>query len=157
MHNQEFTMDITMRKLMCRQLDKKLKPLCSFSVPQQGWVRVLRNALGISSGTLARWCGVSQQRIIRIEQDEIAKKTTLRTLEEVAEKLNCRFIYAFVPNQDLFSMLEKQAKKQAIQHLNFTAHSMILEDQRVSKKASNEQVALLTEDIMKKDIRNIWK
>ena len=85
-------MDWNLRRITCRQMMKQLEAIQKFNIPAAGWVRTIRKALGMTSIQLAKKCGVSKVRILRIEQDEISGHTTLATLEKVAEQLGCRLI-----------------------------------------------------------------
>src|SRR5688572_24021899 len=127
------------KELMRKQLDDKLKNLQSFAVPKDGWVKTICTALDMSSSQLAKRCKISKQRLNRIETDELSKKTTLSTLEKVAEQLECKLVYAFVPNDKLSTIVEKQARKKALQQLEQVAHSMSLENQAIDSKSMKRQ------------------
>ena len=74
------------------------------SRPQKGWVRTLREALGLTYVELGQRAQVSGARIFQIERAEVNGLVQLGTLERVASALNCQFLYVFVPNQPLESM-----------------------------------------------------
>ena len=142
---------------MWDQLTEKVKHLHGFTIPKEGWIKTIRHALGISSLQLAKKCKISRQRLDRIEADEVEKKTSLETLEKVAQQLECDLIYAFVPKNKLSTIVENQAKKKALQQMKAVAHSMALENQSVSIKATKRQLNLIEKDLLKKNIKNIWK
>ena len=81
--------------------------------PPPGWVRTIRDAVGMSGGELAARVGTSQPRISQIEKAEINGSLTLGTLERVAEALDCQLHYVLVPNQPLDLMVQKQAELRA--------------------------------------------
>ena len=61
-------------KIVRDQLDKRLDPLRGFSVsdmPKQGWIKTMREALGMSSAKLGSRAGLGQPRISRLEKAEI--------------------------------------------------------------------------------------
>lgn len=144
------------KELMRKQLDDKLKHLQSFAVPKDGWVKTICNALGMSSSQLARRCKISKQRLNRIETDELSKKTTLSTLEKVAEQLECKLVYAFVPKDKLSNIVERQARKKAMQQVEQVAHSMSLENQSVSHRSIKRQLHLAEKELLSKNQKNIW-
>jgi len=46
------------------------KPLLSREVPETGWIKAIREALGMSSNDLAKKVGIDQSRISRLESAE---------------------------------------------------------------------------------------
>ena len=61
-------------KLVREQLGAKLerlKPLRDTMPPHKGWIRAIRDALGMTGEQLAKRLGVSKKRISRIEHDEV--------------------------------------------------------------------------------------
>ncbi len=149
-------MEWSLRQLKCSQLDRKLRSIRNFIMPQEGWIKCLRKALGMSEKQLSMRLGLSQQRISRIEKDEINKKITLETLEKVAEKLDCKLIYALVPKNSLLETIETTAMKCASKQLTNVGHSMALENQRPHSSSENEQLMLLKKNILEKHISRIW-
>ncbi|MHC4952000.1 MAG: mobile mystery protein A, partial [Planctomycetota bacterium] len=107
-------MNIRHKKLTLRQLDavlKAFKPLKTQTIPQKGWVRAIRDALGMSARQLASRMDVKQQRIVRIEQDEKQGRVTVNTLRKVAEAMECEFVYGFVPKESLEQTVRDQARR----------------------------------------------
>lgn len=152
----QYGMDKFSKKLMRQQLDDKLNPLKDFTMPTVGWIKIIRTALGLTTAQLAKKCGLSKQRISRIERDEKLKKTSLETLEKVAAQLECKFIYAFVPIESVEKIIEKQARKKALEKLKLISHSMALEGQALSNQSNKKQLALLTEELITNKIKEIW-
>ncbi|WP_375330330.1 mobile mystery protein A [Candidatus Tisiphia endosymbiont of Nemotelus uliginosus] len=150
-------MDWNIRKLTCKQLMYQLTSLNGFITPPTGWLKTIRKAIGMSTAQLAKKCAVSTQRILRIEQDEILGRTTLTTLEKTAEQLGCRLVYAFVPKKDFLKIIEEQAEKKALEKLNRISHSMVLEDQKVVNKMQKDQLDLLKDQLMRKNIKSLWE
>lgn len=149
-------MDWNLRRITCRQMMKQLEAIQKLNMPATGWVRTIRKALGMTSIQLAKKCGVSKVRILRIERDEISGHTTLATLEKVAEQLGCRLIYALVPEKDLLLVIEEQAEKKALEKLSYISHSMALEDQKIEATMHQQQVEMLKEKLMEQNIKSIW-
>lgn len=146
-----------LRKLTCNQLMSQLNSMKNVVIPSNGWIKTIRTALGMTSMQLAQRCGVSKQRILRIENDEILMKTTLGTLEKIASQLGCKLVYAIVPEKDLLKIIEEQAEKKAIEKLQTVSHSMILEDQEVTTRKHHDQIEILKEELMKNNIKTIWQ
>jgi len=126
-------------------------------VPNKGWVYTIRTLLGMTGKQLGSRCGVSKQRIVRLESDEVLKKTTLETLDKVANQLGCRLVYAIVPKDDLLKMIENQAEKKAIERLSNISHTMALEDQKISTNEQIEQIEILKDELIRNNIKAIWE
>ncbi len=99
-----------------RQLDQKLtSPTRLGETPafKRGFVREIREALGISSTQLARLVGVSQPAIVKLEKGERDGTVSLNTLAKVAEALDCKLVYALVPKSSLDDILLARAREVA--------------------------------------------
>lgn len=146
---------MTRRRDSRRRLDARLEKWrepASRPIPHQGWVRAIRDALGMSSTELAERLGVDQSRVPRIEQGEVEGSVTLHTMQRAAEAMGCRLVYAIVPDTSLEASVMKQARKKATQELEPVEHTMDLEDQ--STAGQGELLDELTEDWI--DRRGLW-
>jgi predicted DNA-binding mobile mystery protein A len=125
------------------QLDKrfaKLKPLADEAVrPARGWIRAIREALGMTTGQLAKRLGVHQPRVIELERGEATGNITVKSLERAAEALGCRLVYAFVPVEPLADTIRKRASVLADQQLAAVEQTMRLEAQEVSDNTVREE------------------
>lgn len=78
------------KRLAREQLDTALH---RFSVlreaarPTGGWIRAIRDALGMSGEQLAKRLNTNRQRVSRIEQDAEDGRITIRTLREMPRSL----------------------------------------------------------------------
>lgn len=119
-------------KLARKHLDKRLAVMREAGVsarPRSGWIRALRDALGVTSSELGRRMGVVQSVVTRFEQGELDDSITLRSLRSVSEALNCELVYALVPRKPLEQLLYEQALIVAERQLAGISHSMALENQ----------------------------
>ena len=115
-----------------RLLDQRfaaIRPLLAGGRPPKGWVRAVRNALGMTTGQLAQRIGVSQSRIPELEQAEASGNITLKSLRRAAEALGCRVVYAIVPDKPLADIVRARAELVADRQLSATDRSMPPEDQ----------------------------
>src|SRR4051812_40421450 len=99
-----------------RHLDKRfaaLRPLATAPRPPKGWLRAIRDALGMTTAQLARRLGVSQPRIVELEQSEVGGTVTLNTLQRAAEALGCRLVYVLVPERPLAEVVQERARRLA--------------------------------------------
>jgi predicted DNA-binding mobile mystery protein A len=126
-----------------RHLDKRfatLRPLIKSPRPPKGWLRAVRDALGMTTAQLGRRVGVSQPRIVELEQSEVSGSVTLNTLQRAAEALGCRLVYALVPERPLAETVRERADLVASRLTGAVAHSMRLEDQEVTGKDAVEDL-----------------
>jgi predicted DNA-binding mobile mystery protein A len=120
-----------------RHLDKRfvaLRPLARAQRPPKGWLRAIRDALGMTTAQLGKRLGVSQPRIVELEQSEVSGSVTLNTLQRAAEALGCRLVYALVPDRPLMDTVRERAELVATRQANAVAQSMRLEDQEVTDR-----------------------
>jgi predicted DNA-binding mobile mystery protein A len=142
-----------------RHLDHRLAALRAASDlarPPRGWVKAIRESLGMTTAQLARRIGLSQPRVPQLEKAEIDDTITLRTLRLAAEGLNCTLVYALVPNEPLDEMVLDRARKIARQQLARTDHTMKLENQALQPRELKAERARLVEALLKGDARRLW-
>jgi predicted DNA-binding mobile mystery protein A len=144
----------TAEKTMIRSLDKKLSKIDmeSFKRPGQGWIRTIREALGITSKQMARRMGMSQPRITQMEKNENNLK--ISTLERAAAALGCTLVYAFVPQEPIERMLHQQARQMAEKLISKVNVNMALENQQVNSQIMIED---MTKDILDGSLSKIWE
>lgn len=142
-----------------RHLDKRLKHLTTFDAfarPPHGWVRAIREALGMTTGQFAKRLGVKQPRTIALEKAEASGAITLESLARAAEALDCRLVYALVPRKPLEDLVAERASLVAKKHLKATRHTMALEDQSVETTDEAAQLARLARDLMTRSRSKLW-
>ena len=118
---------------MRAQLTKQLSVLQP--APPSGWVKLIRQALCMSTRQLAKRLNVSQSRISQIEKNEASQALSIKALNQVAQALGCQLCYSLVPNKDLESMMNDQAQKKAKSYLKTVGYSMELESQGTSAES----------------------
>jgi predicted DNA-binding mobile mystery protein A len=115
-------------------------PASRFAPPVRGWIRALREGLGMSSAQLAKRLEIKQPSVVALEQSEARGTIQLATLRRVAEALDCTLVYALVPNKPVETMVRDRARVLARNRLGPIAHSMQLEDQKVGAQESEAQL-----------------
>lgn len=108
--------------------------------PPKGWLRAIRDALGMTSAQLAKRLDVSQPRIIELEQSEAGGNVTLNTLQRAAGALGCKLVYALVPERPLAEIVRARAEKIAAIQSRAVEHTMKLEDQAVTDKTAAREL-----------------
>ncbi len=125
------------RNLRLKQLDRALEPYRAAREvprPSRGWMRSIRQALGVSSGELARRLGTSRQLPLQLEKGEAEDRITLKSLRAAANALDCDLVYALVPRAgSMQELIESRARTEAKNRVVGVEHSMALEDQAVGR------------------------
>jgi len=142
-----------------KQLDKRLAPLrtTKLALPPRGWLRAIREALGMTTRQLAARMKVAPSRISTIEQAEVSGNTTIKTLREAAAALDCTFVYAFVPNQPLEEILRDRAARKAALDVARLDHTMRLENQALFKSDLDDERRRVVDLILSGSLRGLWE
>ena len=146
-------------KLIRQQLGvslQRFKPLLNTTIPSKGWIRAIRDALGMRAKQLAKRLGMSQQSVARIEKDELTGAVTIKTMRRVAEQLNCVFVYGFVPATSLDEAVNQQARKVANKRLARVSQTMRLENQALTPKEDQQALDDMVEDLVRTLPATLW-
>jgi predicted DNA-binding mobile mystery protein A len=139
-------------------LDTQLKPLRDMEPlirPGRGWIKAIREAIGMTTGQFARRLGVSQPRVAALEKAEADGVVTLKSLRQAAEALDCDFVYALVPRKPLEQVVKDRARDVAERQLARTDQTMRLENQAVSKERIARARDELAAELLRSD-RRLW-
>jgi len=143
------------RRTARRRLDQRLVGLDLGQRPPRGWVRAIREALGMTTAELGQRMGLTQSRVSQIERSEELGSIRLDTLERAAQALNCQVRYVFVPNEPLEEMVQRQARLRAQAEVDAVTHTMALEDQVPEPGVLDSLVKELAERFV--DERHLWE
>src|SRR5471030_46798 len=136
------------------RLDEKFKAMGPFArQPVRGWIRAIREALGMTAEQLGKRLGVKQPSVVAIEQSEAKDTIELATLRRVAEALDCTLVYALVPNKPLQAAVRDRARAFLRRRRGPVEHSMLLEDQKVE---GTDSEARLDEIVRETNPRLFW-
>jgi predicted DNA-binding mobile mystery protein A len=148
------------KNLKQRQLDAGLARWRSAELPARppsGWIKAIREALGMPAAHLAKRLGLVPSTVLRLETSEADDTITLASLKRVAEALNCELQYALVPRQSIAQTMEKQASNIARERVAALAHTMALEAQATSKETVDIQIQEIAENLLKGSKRGLWR
>lgn len=141
------------------QLDKRLaalRPLTESIRPARGWIRAIRETLGMTTRQLGKRMGVSQPRIVMLEKSEVEGSITLDSLERAAQALGCRVVYALVPEKPLTDTITQRAAEIAGRQLGTVEQTMRLEDQGVYDRARQDEARdRLAQELLRRPAR-LW-
>lgn len=152
-------MKSTQKKLARNQLDetvKRFEPLKIVAAPQKGWIRAIRDTLGMTGEQLANRMNVNQQRVARIEQDEKLGKVTLNTMRGAAEAMDCVFVYCVIPRSSLEQTVRNQAKLVAKKRMSRSNQMMRLEKQELSENEKEKALEDLIHDVTNEMPKSLW-
>lgn len=149
------------KELRLAQMDAVLQEVASHPLPPRppaGWLRAIREALGMTSGVVAERLGVTASGARKLEQAEAADAITLGTLRRVAEALDCDLQYALVPRRPLGEMRWQQALRLAHQWQQRAGRTMALEAQSVASPSATAEERLedMAEEILRTSGTRLW-
>jgi len=150
-------MNSQQRKVARQRLDERLGGLKSSriqSIPTKGWVRAIREALGMTGVQFAQRMGVRPPSVSDMEQSEVHETAQLKTLRKAAEALDCVLVYALVPRRSLEDMVQVRARELAVEQMARIGHTMDLEAQGLSKADREDQIEVYIRDHLRE--RDLW-
>jgi predicted DNA-binding mobile mystery protein A len=147
------------RFLQIKQLDDTLEPWRALAGtrPVRGWLRALRQTLGMTTRQLAASVGVSQAAVMDAERAEARGDITLSTLRRYAEALDCEVTYALVPRRPLKDVIEQRADRIAREEISRVRHTMELEEQGTGDDERERAVAALRRQILDGRPSRLWR
>ena len=107
------------RALMRDRADRELRlyrALVKKARTYPGWLRRVRQSLGLHVTDIAKSLDVNKSVIFRLEKSEDRKSISLRALEKAADAMDCRLVYAIVPRNGLtlMELAERQQWKKRL-------------------------------------------
>jgi predicted DNA-binding mobile mystery protein A len=155
---EQIYMNARQAALARKQLERRLAPLreSALVAPPRGWIKAIRESLGMTARQLAVRMGVAPSRIPVIEAAEVTGSTTLRTLRQAATAMNCAFVYAFVPIEPLDDMLRERAMQKARKDVARLDHTMRLENQALLKSDLDAEEQRTIDLILSGSLRGLW-
>lgn len=141
------------KKILRRSYQKKfdLFRKAMIARPQQGWLKTIREFLGMTTTQLAKRLEISQPRIVAMEKNE--RNVKISTMERIADTLNCDFSYAFIPRENIDDIIYNQAKKKAQKILNKVNKNMGLENQLAK---TDDLLKDIIEELLNGNIARVW-
>jgi predicted DNA-binding mobile mystery protein A len=147
-------------KLQFQQLNEKLAQLTVLqhvNVPPIGWIKAIRNGIGMSMEQLGKKLTITKQGVMDIEIREKEGAVTIKSMQELAKALDLKFVYGFVPNAgSLEQMIENRAFEIARKIVERTSTSMKLEDPANSKERIEKAIKERASEIINKTPKILW-
>jgi predicted DNA-binding mobile mystery protein A len=144
-----------LREQVQKSLDKPSE-LIKNPAPKTGWIKIIRQALGMTNCQLAQRLGCTPSNVVALESSEKNGTIRLNNLERVAEAMNCHVVYFLVPEKSLDHIREAQARIVAKKHLKTVGHSMALEQQALTSDQTKNQEDALVIELLQGNSKNLW-
>ena len=146
--------------LQIQQLNTKMLAYASLqkvAPPPTGWIKAIRNAIGMSMLQLGNHLSITKQSVQDIERREKDGSITIKALREAARALDMQLVYGFVPNDGSLELLiERKAKELATQIVMRTNNTMKLEDQENTKQRIEKAIQERTTIIKTEMPKTLW-
>jgi len=147
-------------KLQFQQLNEKIDHLTGLQhviVPPIGWIKAIRNGIGMSMEQLGKKLSITKQGVMDIEKREKEGAITIKSMQEIAKAMDMKLVYGFVPNAgSLEQMIETRAMEMAKKIVERTSNSMKLEDQENSKERIENAIKERAAEIINKTPKILW-
>lgn len=131
--------------------------LLTRKAPASGWLKLIRESLGLSQRQQAQRLGISAPTLHKSEQAEADERITLGQLRKLADGLDCELVYALVPRKPLTDMVQERARAVALEEVGGVAHTMGLEDQRPTEGRLRKQVERRTDELLRGRWSALWR
>jgi predicted DNA-binding mobile mystery protein A len=125
-------------------------------LPKKGWIYTLRKALNISTSQLSSKLDAHRSLISRFEKDELTGSITIKSMQKIAKAMQCRFVYAMVPENNVEELIMQQAKLKAKKLVEQTSIQMALEKQALSNNEIQAEIEQLTQELILNMPKNFW-
>lgn len=147
-------------KLQFQQLNEKMLQLAGMQyviVPPIGWIKAIRNGIGMSMEQLGKKLSITKQGVMDMEKREKEGAITIKSMQEIAKAIDMQFVYGFVPDAgSLEQMIEMRALEMATIIVQRTSNSMKLEDQANSKERIEKAIKERATEIINKTPKILW-
>ncbi len=147
-------------KLQFQQLNEKILQLAGMQhviVPPIGWIKAIRNGIGMSMEQLGKKLSITKQGVMDIEKREKEGAITIKSMQEIAKAIDMQFVYGFVPDAgSLDQMIEMRALEMAIKIVQRTSNTMKLEDQANSQERIEKAIKERATEIINKTPKILW-
>jgi len=147
----------TLRRKQLDRVFRSVSNLPTLTVPPGGWLKAIRQAMGISISQLASRANLDPSTIRGAEIREASGSITIEKLRSLAASLDCDLVYALVPRRGtLEETLRARAIVVAQALVGPVQHTMTLESQAVSQEQYQEQVKELAEELVRTLSPELW-
>ena len=122
-----------LRGLIRKGLDQRISALKLAAVnaprPVRGWLRAVREAIGLKQETVAKRIGVTRPSYADLESSEARGSISLSSLARAADAMDCELVYFIIPRDAVAKTFGELALRHdpAMKHLYVHEREMPLE------------------------------
>jgi predicted DNA-binding mobile mystery protein A len=143
------------------RLIEQVAKLATITQPKQGWIKAVRSALAMSGAALSKRLGGHRTTASYLERSELDGNVTIKKMQQVAEAMHCRFVYAIVPKEryggSIEKIIEQQGEGIARRIVEQTSVHMMLEEQQLAKLEIEKEIQRLKKEIIEEMPREFWE
>ena len=139
-----------------RQLDRVLADLPAITTPRRGWFAEVRRMLGVRAEQIAARLRIHPSAIPQFERAELSGSITLNSLSKLADAMDCRLVYAFVPRTTFEEIVRQRATHVAQREIAVVSHTMALEDQALTADRQQAMIDEFAQDLVQRLPRELW-
>ena len=147
----------TARKQYMRIVDRTAQQLETIQKPSEGWLSVLRKALGMSGAEVAARMGVSRGAVYQAERNEREGAITINQMQKLAEAMGGRFVYAIVPEGSVEDVIRAQARRKAEARIRRASAHMALEKQSLPSAQTRQRIEELADELVRDMPPDFWE
>jgi len=125
-------------------------------MPSEGWIRTTRKALGLSGAQLGRLRGMTRASVSNLERAELEGSVTIKRMQQMAESMGCRFVYAVVPEGDVEEVIRMRALNRARTQVREASVHMALEAQALSPQKLEAEIERIANELIEASSPEIW-
>lgn len=139
------------------KVNQALKQFGGYALPSsEGWLKTVRKSIGMSGSQLANRLGVTKGRVSQAESAELTGSATLKSMQSMAQAMNCRFVYAVIPEKEIERVIRDQATLKAREQIKAASTQMALEAQALSSEQLTFEIDRLACEIIEKMPSDLW-
>lgn len=147
----------TARKQYMRTVDRTAQQFENVRPPSEGWLAMLRKALGMSGAEVAARMRVSRNAVYQAERNERNGAITLNQMQKLAEAMGGRFVYAVIPEGSVDDVIRAQAWRKAEARVRHASAHMALESQALPAEQTRQRIKELAEDFVRDMPPDFWE
>ena len=148
------------RTLLIEQLDQKLEAFSKTKeiiIPERGWINTIRTTFNMTMAQLGSKLKITRQGVKRIEESEANGTITINSLKDVANALEMKFVYGFIPKEgSIENLINLKAEKLARKIVLRTNQNMKLENQGISEDKIDASIIDLANEIKREMRKSLW-
>ncbi|PKP13292.1 MAG: XRE family transcriptional regulator [Bacteroidetes bacterium HGW-Bacteroidetes-3] len=147
------------KKILIEQLDRKLTSfyeIKNIEVPERGWVYTIRTALNMTLQQLGHKLKITIQGVQDIEKRELSGSISIKSMKEVANALDMKFVYGFVSNHNsLENLIELKASELAEKMVQKNSNSAA-ENKVKGKDELQQEIESLIRELKREIPKTLW-